>query len=72
MRFCNEALDIQAAGGMAVFGGDRKRTAGGVYFYLLKRDRNTTREQKDYIFGETFSRGMSPPSLTKKEKKKRE
>ncbi|XP_067004622.1 phosphorylated adapter RNA export protein [Anabrus simplex] len=46
-RKCKE---IEAAGGMLVLNGSRRRTPGGVFLTLIKRDSDITRENRNQIF----------------------
>ncbi|XP_037945944.1 phosphorylated adapter RNA export protein [Teleopsis dalmanni] len=41
---------IEEEGGMMVLNGTRRRTSGGVYFYLLKGDSRVSKEKHDEIF----------------------
>ncbi|XP_078591569.1 phosphorylated adapter RNA export protein-like isoform X1 [Branchiostoma floridae x Branchiostoma japonicum] len=44
--------DVEAAGGMPIHDGTRRRTPGGVFIQLLKSTASITKEQKDKIFAE--------------------
>lgn len=47
-RLLQETKEIEANGGMTIDSGDRKRTPGGVYFYLARRD--LPEDDRDAIF----------------------
>ncbi|CAB3251174.1 unnamed protein product [Arctia plantaginis] len=47
-----ETQGIEADGGMLVMNGTRRRTPGGIYFYLLKRDEDVSQETISQIFNE--------------------
>ncbi|KAJ8319580.1 hypothetical protein KUTeg_002869, partial [Tegillarca granosa] len=44
--------DVEDAGGMMTFDGCRRRTPGGVYIQLLKKDKEVSKNQYKEIFGE--------------------
>ncbi|XP_075981228.1 phosphorylated adaptor for RNA export isoform X2 [Anticarsia gemmatalis] len=47
-----ETQEIEADGGMLVMNGTRRRTPGGIYFFLLKRDDDVSQEMITQIFNE--------------------
>ncbi|KAJ8717383.1 hypothetical protein PYW08_005782 [Mythimna loreyi] len=47
-----ETQRVEAEGGMLVMNGTRRRTPGGVYFFLLKRDSDVSQEMVNQIFTE--------------------
>lgn len=47
-----ETQKLEADGGMLVMNGTRRRTPGGVYFFLLKRDGDVSQEMINQIFTE--------------------
>ncbi|XP_073953353.1 phosphorylated adaptor for RNA export [Choristoneura fumiferana] len=47
-----ETQRVEADGGMLVMNGTRRRTPGGVYFFLLKRDEEVSQEMVSQIFTE--------------------
>jgi len=50
-EFFQQTLDIEAEGGMLVVSGKRRRTAGGVFFYLVRK--NVSTEERKAIFPRT-------------------
>ena len=57
MRLLNETLDVETAGGLMTCNASRRRSPGGVFFHLVKSDKNVTPEQSRAIFGdEVFKR----------------
>nr|XP_021183060.2 phosphorylated adapter RNA export protein [Helicoverpa armigera] len=47
-----ETQRVEAEGGMLVMNGTRRRTPGGIYFFLLKRDDDVSPEMVNQIFTE--------------------
>ncbi|XP_045501682.1 phosphorylated adapter RNA export protein [Colias croceus] len=47
-----ETQTVEADGGMLVMNGTRRRTSGGVYFFLLKRDDEVSQAMVNKIFNE--------------------
>ncbi|XP_059059645.1 phosphorylated adapter RNA export protein [Achroia grisella] len=47
-----ETQRVEADGGMLVVNGARRRTPGGIYFFLLKRDVDVSQEMINQIFNE--------------------
>uniref|UniRef100_A0A1B6LHB4 Phosphorylated adapter RNA export protein n=1 Tax=Graphocephala atropunctata TaxID=36148 RepID=A0A1B6LHB4_9HEMI len=47
----NETKDVEDNGGMLLMNGERRRTPGGVYLLLLKRDNTITCDASKKIFG---------------------
>ena len=45
-----EVLDIESAGGIMTADGNRRRSPGGVLFFLVKNEPNISAEQKREIF----------------------
>jgi PHAX RNA-binding domain len=43
-----QTLEVEAAGGMMIVNGTRRRTPGGVFFHLVQQQ--VTRSQRDYLF----------------------
>lgn len=57
MRLLNETLDVEAADGLMTCNGSRRRSPGGVFFHLVKSDKNVSPQQSRAIFGdESFKR----------------
>ncbi|XP_013193540.1 phosphorylated adapter RNA export protein [Amyelois transitella] len=52
MEIYKETQRVEADGGMLVVNGTRRRTPGGVYFFLLKRDVDISQEMVNQIFNE--------------------
>jgi len=48
--FLTQTQEIEAAGGLMLPDGSRRRTPGGVFFHLVRTDDNLTREDRTYIF----------------------
>lgn len=66
VRLLSETLAVESAGGLMTCNGSRRRTAGGVFFHLVKNEKNLTPEQSRLIFGEeTYKRKR----VTQKQKK---
>lgn len=53
-EFYQKTLEIESNGGMLVTEGDRRRTAGGVFFYLVRS--NIDREERKRIFPRTSAK----------------
>lgn len=51
IRFLNESLTIESAGGLMTTNGSRRRSPGGVFFHLVQTSKNVTKEQVKSIFG---------------------
>jgi len=54
--FLTRAQEIEAAGGLMLPDGSRRRTPGGVFFHLVRADDTLTREDRVYIFPPQFGR----------------
>jgi len=54
--FLTQTQEIEAAGGLMLPDGSRRRTPGGVFFHLVRTDDNLTREDRTYIFPSQFGR----------------
>ncbi|XP_078682028.1 phosphorylated adapter RNA export protein-like isoform X1 [Branchiostoma floridae x Branchiostoma belcheri] len=52
LKLLSMTEDVEAAGGMPINDGSRRRTPGGVFIQLLKSTPAITKEQKDKIFAE--------------------
>lgn len=52
-RLAAEVMDIESVGGMMTNDGTRKRSPGGLFFYLVKNDPAINNEQKAAIFCDT-------------------
>ncbi|XP_053615023.1 phosphorylated adapter RNA export protein [Plodia interpunctella] len=52
MEIYKETQRLEADGGMLIVNGSRRRTPGGVYFFLLKRDVDVSQEAVSQIFNE--------------------
>ncbi|XP_026763174.1 phosphorylated adapter RNA export protein [Galleria mellonella] len=52
MEIYKETQRVEADGGMLVMNGTRRRTPGGIYFFLLKRDVDVSQEMINQIFNE--------------------
>ncbi|XP_066587387.1 phosphorylated adapter RNA export protein isoform X1 [Prorops nasuta] len=50
IEFFKKTKTIEERGGMLIINGSRRRTAGGVYLWLVKRDENIPQEQIREIF----------------------
>jgi len=48
--FLTRTHEIEAAGGLMLPDGSRRRTPGGVFFHLVRASDEISREDKDYIF----------------------
>ncbi|KAI1301387.1 Phosphorylated adapter RNA export protein [Halotydeus destructor] len=64
-EICGNALDVEDTGGMMTTNGSRRRTPGGVFFQLLKNDKNISDEQKNKVF-----EVMETTKISKKYKKR--
>ena len=69
--FLTRAQEIEAAGGLMLPDGSRRRTPGGVFFHLVRADDTLTREDRVYIFppqfghnGRTKAAGAAAPQAT--------
>jgi phosphorylated adapter RNA export protein len=70
-RICSETLTIEDAGGMMTENGERRRSPGGVFFYLLRSDKHVTHKQTDELFAvDPNSLHQQMRKLNKKAKKK--
>ncbi len=54
--FLTRAQEIEAAGGLMLPDGSRRRTPGGVFFHLVRADDTLTRKDRVYIFPPQFGR----------------
>ncbi len=54
--FLTQTQEIEAAGGLMLPDGSRRRTPGGVFFHLVRTDDNLAREDRTYIFPSQFGR----------------
>jgi len=54
--FLTRTQEIEAAGGLMLPDGSRRRTPGGVFFHLVRADDNLSREDRLYIFPSQFGR----------------
>lgn len=50
IHFFQETRKIEEDGGMLIMNGSRRRTAGGVYFWLVKNDEHIPQEKIRKIF----------------------
>ncbi|XP_063830815.1 phosphorylated adapter RNA export protein [Ostrinia nubilalis] len=50
MEIYKDTQRVEADGGMLVMNGTRRRTPGGIYFFLLKRDNDVSQEMVNQIF----------------------
>jgi len=48
--FFQKTKEIEENGGMLIMNGSRRRTAGGVYFWLVKNDKHIPQEKIREIF----------------------
>lgn len=48
--FFQKTKKIEESGGMLIMNGSRRRTAGGVYFWLVKNDKHIPQEKIREIF----------------------
>lgn len=70
LRFLNETLDIESAGGLMTSSNSRRRTPGGVFFHLIKNSKHVTPEQLNAIFGLDQALNCKSRKARKKQKKK--
>ncbi len=54
--FLTRTQEIEAAGGLMLPDGSRRRSPGGVFFHLVRTDDNLSREDRTYIFPSQFGR----------------
>ncbi len=54
--FLTRTQEIEAAGGLMLPDGSRRRTPGGTFFHLVRADDTLTREDRVYIFPPQFGR----------------
>ncbi len=54
--FLTRTQEIEAAGGLLLPDGSRRRTPGGVFFHIVRADDTLTREDRVYIFPPQFGR----------------
>ncbi len=54
--FLTRTQEIEAAGGLLLPDGSRRRTTGGVFFHLVRADDTLSREDRLYIFPSQFGR----------------
>ncbi|XP_060062756.1 phosphorylated adapter RNA export protein-like [Ylistrum balloti] len=52
LKYAHQTEDVESAGGLWTYGGERRRTPGGVYIQLLKNSKEVTSEQTKEIFAE--------------------
>lgn len=69
-RIYGQTLDIEATGGLCTSNGSRKRTAGGVFFHLVKHDKGVTQQHVEAIWAEDVLRQEKKKKLNKKAKKR--
>ena len=69
--FLMRTQEIEAAGGLMLPDGSRRRTPGGTFFHLVRADDTLTREDRVYIFppqfghnGRTKAAGAAAPQAT--------
>jgi len=64
--FLTRTQEIEAAGGLLLPDGSRRRTPGGVFFHIVRADDTLTREDRVYIFPPQFGRngGTKAVSVT--------
>jgi hypothetical protein len=55
-----QTLEVEAAGGLMVRNGTRRRTPGGVFFHLVRQQ--VTRSQRDYLFPRPASQAPQAPA----------
>lgn len=70
MKLLNKVLEIEASGGLKTGNGLRRRTAGGVFFHLIKTDTIISKDQKEVIFGLEETLAAERRKVTKKQKVK--
>lgn len=64
LEVLNETLDVEAKGGMMLPNGERRRTPGGVFFFLARQQ--LSREQRKLIFeGKVVKQSAEPPRSTR-------
>lgn len=57
LRLMSQTLDVESAGGLMTCNGSRRRSPGGVFFHLVKSDKNVSPQQQVAMFGnEEFKR----------------
>lgn len=55
-----KAVEIEKNGGMMIISGKRRRTPGGVFFYMVRTD--ATKDERRIIFPNLFTEKAQPPS----------
>jgi len=69
-RIYGQAIDVEATGGLLTSNGSRRRTAGGVFFHLVKHDKGVTQQHIEAIWAEDILRQEKKKKLNKKAKKR--
>lgn len=60
-RTClSKAIEIEENGGMMIISGKRRRTPGGVFFYMVRTD--ASKDERRIIFPDLFQEKAKPPS----------
>lgn len=70
MKLFNRVLEIENGGGLMTGNGLRRRTAGGVFFHLVKTDSIISKDQKELIFGIEQTLAAERRKVSKKQKLK--
>ena len=63
--------DVEEMGGLAIQDGSRRRTPGGVFFFLLKNDKDVSKETMDEVFKEQREKWKEGQREQKRERKRR-
>lgn len=70
MKLFDRVVEIESAGGMMTGNGARRRTAGGVFFHLVRTDTIISKDQKEKIFGIEQILAAERRKVTKRQKTK--
>ncbi|XP_014242808.1 phosphorylated adapter RNA export protein-like [Cimex lectularius] len=62
--------EIEGDGGMLILSGNRKRTSGGIFIFLVREDRDITGVQREEIF--EINKGDNFPKTKKKKRNKKD
>lgn len=70
-RIFAQTLDVETAGGIMLSNMSRRRTPGGVFFHLIKSDKNISKSQSNKIFGEDIKLRCNKTKKANKKQKAR-